>query len=331
MMHRYLVLFLLFLLAPTAGLALNEGLGQPPPEVDRRTPTATVSGFLEATHARDAERMPHYLWLSHLPPEKQQLEGVRLAKRLMFVVDRKLWFDFSRISQEPEGEPADPLYDTLGQVPLGRGVRDIRLQKVMGPGGQPVWVFSEDTVRAIDALFAQHGSPLMERLPPVLFVRPFGLGILELWQWLGLGLLLSVGVLACKGLEALALRVAIRAASFTKAGWDDQVISAGRGPLRFVILSFVAAGSTRLLLLPPPAQRAVDVLARSLAIVSVAWFVLRFVKLAARFIEQKVASETGADVGRVRGLRTQLAVLRHVVEVATYVVAASLLLLQFEQ
>jgi small-conductance mechanosensitive channel len=332
MTHRYLVLFLLFLLAPTAGLALNEGLGEPPPEVDRRTPTATVAGLLEAAHGRDTARMPHYLWLSHLPREQQRAEGVRLARRLMFVVDRKLWFDFSRISQEPEGEPTDPLYDTLGQIPLGRGVRDIRLRKVKGAEGQPVWVFSEDTVRAIDALFKQHGSPLVEELPPLLFVRPFNLGLLELWQWLGLGLLLSVGTLLCKVLERVALRIAGRAADLTRSGWDDQVIEAGRGPLRFIASALVVATGTRMLLLPPPpTQHTVDLLARSVVILSVAWFVLRFVKLSARFIEQKVASETGTDVGRVRGLRTQLAVMRHVVEVATHVVAASLLLLQFEQ
>ena len=121
------ILTLLLLLAPSTGLALgsalNEGLGEPPVEVDRRTPAATVSGFLEATHARDSARMPHYLWLSHLPKEKQREEGERLALRLMFVLDRTLWFDFSRISHEPQGDAADGLHDTLGRVSLGRGER----------------------------------------------------------------------------------------------------------------------------------------------------------------------------------------------------------------
>ncbi|MFY0583517.1 hypothetical protein ACN28S_62740 [Cystobacter fuscus] len=50
-MHRNL-LVLLLLLSPVSALALagglNEGLGEPPPEVDRQTPLATVTGFLEA-------------------------------------------------------------------------------------------------------------------------------------------------------------------------------------------------------------------------------------------------------------------------------------------
>jgi hypothetical protein len=48
-MRRYLVFLLPLLLAPATGLAFNEGLGEPPPEVDRHTPTTTVAGFLEAT------------------------------------------------------------------------------------------------------------------------------------------------------------------------------------------------------------------------------------------------------------------------------------------
>ena len=40
--------------------------------------------------------------------------------------------------------------------------------------------------------------------------------------------------------------------------------------------------------------------------------------------------EQDGDVGRVRGLRTQLAVMRSVFEAATYIIAASLLLMQFE-
>lgn len=324
MMRRPLVLLLLLL--PVSGLALNTGLGEPPPDVDRRTPTATVAGFLDAAHARDASRAPHYLWLSHLPPQQQAAEGERLARRLMFVVDRTLWFDFSRISQAPEGDAADPDYDTLGQVPLGRGLRDIRLRKVAGPSG-PVWVFSEDTVRAVDALFEQHGSPLQERLPPVFFSR---LWVLELWQWLGFLVLLGGAWLLGRLLESTVLRLAIRAASLTKSGWDDQLLAAGRGPLRFPLFGVLLASGSRLLLLPPPAQHGVDVSARSLVIASLAWFLLRFVNLTAGFLEQRVATEDEANVARVRGLRTQLAVMRRIVGTAVYLVAGSLLLLQFE-
>ncbi|HVG59749.1 MAG TPA: mechanosensitive ion channel domain-containing protein [Hyalangium sp.] len=166
-------------------------------------------------------------------------------------------------------------------------------------------------------------------LPPFFFARPFW--VLEVWQWLGLALMVGVGIVAGRLLEGLAQRLVKRAAALTKAGWDDQIVSAGRGPFRYLLFALLVAGSGRLLLLPPPAQHAVDVGARSVMIVAVAWFLLRFVRLAASFVEQKAALESNTeDVGRARGLRTQLAVLRRVTEVAVVLVAASLLLLQFE-
>ncbi|MCY1073749.1 mechanosensitive ion channel family protein [Archangium lansingense] len=172
------------------------------------------------------------------------------------------------------------------------------------------------------------GSPLQEALPPFLSVRPFGL--LELWQWLGLVLLVVAAAVASRLLEKVGLRLGASAVRLTSSGWDDQMFSAGKGPLRFTLLAMMGSLGSRVLLLPPPAQHGVDLAARSLAIVAVAWFVLRFVKLSAHFLEQKVVRDSGADVGRVRGLRTQLVVMRRIIEAATYVLAVSLLLLQFE-
>ena len=178
------------------------------------------------------------------------------------------------------------------------------------------------------ALDEAPGSPVQEALPGFLLMSPFG--VLELWQWLGLVLLVVTAAVASRLLEKGALRLSARAVRLTNSGWEDQVFSAGEGPLRFTLLTLLGSLGSRVLLLPPPVQHGVDVAARSLAIVSVAWFVLRFVKLSALYLEQKVVRDSGADVGRVRGLRTQLGVMRRIVEAATYVLAISLLLLQFE-
>jgi small-conductance mechanosensitive channel len=173
------------------------------------------------------------------------------------------------------------------------------------------------------------GVPLLEVLPPFFFARPFW--VLALWQWLGLGLALTVGVVAGRFLERLVLRLVGRATALSKQGWDDQLVAAGRGPMRYLVFVLLVAAGGRLLLLPPPARHAVDIGARSVVIAAVAWFLLRFVRLAARFVEQTVGHEANSeDVARSRGLRTQLAVLRRVTEVAVVLVAASLLLLQFE-
>ncbi|WP_434301488.1 mechanosensitive ion channel family protein [Corallococcus exiguus] len=321
-------LCVLLLLGPVGAFALNAGLPPPPPEVDRSTPTATAAGFLDAAHARDGLRAPHYLDLSRLPPETQAEEGLTLARRLVVVLDRTMWLDFARIGREPAGPGERARREVLGQVATARGPQDIVLERVDAEGG-PVWVFSADTVGAIDTLFQEHGSPLLEMLPPVFFTRP--LWVLETWQWLGLAVVL-VGAWALGRLgEAVTLRVGARAAGLTKSGWDDEMLAAGKGSIRFVLAGMLVAAGARFLKLPPPAQETVDLAARSVVIVAVALFVLRFLTRAARFLEDKVAkSPEGTDVARVRGLRTQLAILRRVVEVAVVLVAASLLLLQFE-
>jgi small-conductance mechanosensitive channel len=182
---------------------------------------------------------------------------------------------------------------------------------------------------ALAVLSAEQGEALSAALPAVLFARP--LGGMALWQWLGLGLLLVGGWLAGRALEGLALRMAVRATGLTRSGWDDQLVSSGRGPLRHLLSAGVVGSGALALRLPSEARHVVGLGVRSVVIAMVAWFVLRFVRLASRFVEQTVAREaSGADVARARGLRTQLAVLRRVADVVVVLVAASLLLLQFE-
>lgn len=188
-----------------------------------------------------------------------------------------------------------------------------------------LWLFSLPALALDEGL----GARLEGVLPPFFFAKPFG--VLELWKWLGLALIVGVGAFAGRSLEGLALRLVGRATALTKSGWDDQIVGAGRGPLRHLLFVLWVAAGGRLLMLPPPAQHVVDLGARSVVIATVAWFLLRFVRLAARFVEQKVSNEgSSEDVGRARGLRTQLAVLRRITEVTVVLVAASLLLLQFE-
>ncbi|WP_225412610.1 mechanosensitive ion channel family protein [Stigmatella hybrida] len=174
------------------------------------------------------------------------------------------------------------------------------------------------------------GSALRGHLPAFFLHRP--LWEVELWQALGLGLVLACSVLVGRLMEGLLLRLGVRAAGLTQSGWDDQLVTAGRGPLRYPIFAVLVASGSRLLGLPAPVQHVVDVVARSIVIIALAWFLMSFLRLAARFVEQKVSSSSaaGAEVGRIRGLRTQLVVMRHIIEVAVVLVAASLLLLQFE-
>jgi small-conductance mechanosensitive channel len=321
-------LFALLLLAwlPTAW-ALNAGLGDPPFMVDRQTPYATAKGFSDAVHRGDYDLAAHYLDLDFLPPAEQKAQGTTLARRLKFVLDHKLPLHVSLASKETQGDATGARFDQIGTVEVGEQVYPIRLASVPVTGGR-VWVFSETTVRSIEPMYAAYGPGFLgENVPAFLFAKPV-LG-LEPWQWLGLvavvGVALILGVLA----ERLSLWMAARLAKWTRISWDDALVSAGRGPLKLLYFALLLALGTVWLLLTPTAQYVVSRVANTLIIVSVAWALLRFLRVTAQYVHETVA-QPGQDATRSRGLRTQLAVLRHVFETATYVIAAALLLMQFE-
>ncbi len=306
--------------------ALNSGLGTPLPGVDRQTPHAAVQGFLSAAHRGDYALAAHYLDLDFLPRAQQAERGFQLARRLKFVLDRKLAVDLSSLSKVPEGEPSGSRTQQLGTIALEGDNIPIRVQRVPADGAL-VWVFGESSVRQVDPLFAAYGPRVAEWLPPFFFSDTV-LG-LEPWQWLGLLVVLLGGLTLAVVVERLALAFALRLARWTRISWDDDLVAVGRGPLRLVLLSALLVAGTTFLRLPGPAQEVFNRVCYSLAVISLAWFILRFLRVSATFVQNRVSVEM-KDASRARSVSTQLVVLRSIFEVATYVIAAALLLIQFD-
>jgi small-conductance mechanosensitive channel len=306
--------------------ALNSGLGTPPPGVDRQTPHDTVQGFLSAAHRGDYALAAHYLDLDFLPRAQQAERGFQLARRLKFVLDRKLAVDLSSLSKVPEGEPSGSRTQQLGTIALEGDNIPIRVQRVTADGAL-VWVFGESSVRQVDPLFAAYGPRVAEWLPPFFFSDTV-LG-LEPWQWLGLLVVLLGGLTLAVVVERLALAFALRLARWTRITWDDELVAVGRGPLRLVLFSALLVAGTTVLRLPGPAQEFFNRVCYSLAVISLAWFILRFLRVSATVVQNRVSVEM-KDASRARSVSTQLVVLRSIFEVATYVIAAALLLIQFD-
>jgi len=299
--------------------ALNDGLGEVAKDIDRSSPFATVQGFLsEARHGHFAAAAQD-LWLDHLPQAQQPAEGARLARRLRFVLDRQP-LDLVALPKEGEGGPGAVTLTTLDVDGRPTPVRLVRVRV----GDAPVWVFSRDTVRAIDGLYDEYGPPLGERMPGFLFTTRFGL---ELWQWLGvlLGFLLAllVGWLA----EKVLLGLVGRFTRLTRLTWDDELVRAAHGPLKvpLAILTFQAVASR--LLLPPGWQQGVGLLCRSLAIFAATWFALRALDVTTAAMQRALMAR---GPGAAAGTRTQLTVLWRVLTVVVYVLGLAALLMQFD-
>ena len=305
--------------------ALDDGLGNVPADVDRSSPLATAQGFMSAAHHGDYELATYYLALDWVPRERQKAEGPRLARRLRFVLDRKLFLDLGAISKEPQGDPARPGYDQLGTIPLEKQNVPIRVSKYE-VDGKPTWVFSSITVKSIDLLYDAYGPPLAEVLPEVLFTR--SVGGLELWQWLGLILAFAAALVGGWLLERIGLMVFGRLARMTRVTWDDQLVQSSRGPLRLPIWAVVLSIVTPPLLLSPVWAHGISVLNRSLLVIAAAWYALRFLDLASGVVESRVA-RAHENVANARAVRTQLAVLRRVLVIVVWILAAAALLMQF--
>src|SRR5438128_2115729 len=221
---RLLLLLALTLSAPAATRSEAPAPGGEPsrpatalgPEVPRGAMARFLAACREGHYARAAE----YLNLRQLPQAVRAQRGPELARELETVLDRALWVDLDRLSDQPEGDPEDglpALRDSLGTIETATGPVEVLIERVSQPGGVPVWKIAASTVAALPALYDEFGwGPLANVLPAPFFQLRF-LQI-RLWQWLGLALLVAAalqnfgfnvtGLIAGLGVGGLAVALA---------------------------------------------------------------------------------------------------------------------------
>lgn len=297
----------------------NDGLGEPPGDVDRSSPYATVQGFLSEARQGHFAVAAQDLWLDNLPAAEQASEGARLARRLRFVLDRQQ-LDLAALPKEGEGGPSSVVLTSLEVDGRPTPVRLVRVRTAQGPA----WVFSRDTVGAVDGLYEEYGPPLGERLPSFLLTTRFGL---ELWQWSGLLVGLVLALLLAWLVEKLLLALLGRLTRLTRLTWDDELVRAAHGPLKLPlgILTFEAVESR--LLLPSGWQQHLGLVCRSLGILAATWFVLRALDVTAAALQRRLVAR---GTGEAAGMRTQLSVLWRVLTIVVYILGLAALLMQFD-
>jgi MscS family membrane protein len=131
------------------------------------------------------------------------------------------------------------------------------------------------------------GAPPGPRAPfegvlPAFVLETRFLGML-LWQWLGLGLLVLLALLASSLITRLALR-ALHPLRASGAPATSQFAAAITGPLRVGIALAMVAGGGLLLSLPPSAERLLVLLEKGLTIVLLTWLLLRVIDVAALLV-----------------------------------------------
>jgi small-conductance mechanosensitive channel len=314
---------------------INEGLGEPEAHVHRDTPQATLENFLLAAREKHWEQAAHSLNLQYVPTEEQAQQGPELARKLAYVINQKVWIDWKGIPDRRDGQ-SDPVVSglqkssgpqrsiLLTQLELdGRSV-PLRLQRVKPAEGEPVWLFSAQTVDNIGALYAVHGPSSFEQmLPEWATQRVWGVPV---WNFLGLALAIALGLAVGWIVRQALLRVAKR----SKTPWVDGLVLSIKNSVTWLITFLVVYLAANFLLnLPGEFNKVFDPVLLALVLITAAWAVMTGIDFLFEYVVRSYVTGTGEEQSdNVRQMLTQLSVAKRVVGLVVFLGAIGIFLMQ---
>jgi len=251
----------------------------PADEFNRGVPRRTILGFLQACRDGEYERAAAYLDLSRLKPRDRAVDGPTLARRLKVVLDHTLRLDEEALSDDPNGHRDDglpPNRERVGTIRTTRAPVDVLLERVPRDDGVLIWKVAALTVAQIPALDKEFGYGMLgEWLPAPLFELSF-LAV-ELWQWIGLTVLLVAAVLMAWALTALIARLVRPLEHRWHNALEDKLGQVLVGPVRLAIAITLFYLGSFLLALSLPVQSLFTASAKGLVSVAMAWLALRLI------------------------------------------------------
>jgi MscS family membrane protein len=270
----------------TASTERDSEMGSP----DDTVPRGAVRAYLEAARVGKYEEAVRYLDLSFVAPEEREDRGLALARQLRVVLERTLWIDLQDMSLDPEGDLEDglaPDLDRVGTIELENGSVDILVKRIQRDGEPAVWKFAAATVEQVPLLYETYGYGVLgEVLPEAFFtIRFFEI---ELWQWLGILLILSIAVLLSWVVTWILHRAAHRLASRTESKLDERLVDGGVRPVHYgLTLAFFSVG-TRFLGLSVPVHDFLTLVEHLVAVVVVTWLLLRLFDVISEVIAERL-------------------------------------------
>lgn len=305
----------------------NDGLPKTAVLLDRATPRRAWDGFIQATRAGDYARAAHYLDLHGIPRSHQASDGPEIARKLAYVLERKLTIDPATLNDAPDGGAKDQVL-IIGTLYSDEEPVPIALARVRFDDGVQRWLVARTTVAVVPELYKDFGPRGWEDRLPRFAVQTHLFGI-ELWQWIALFIAIAIAYVGGWLVGTLVIGILRRLAKRTSTAWDDELVMASRGPARLMtgvgILSFLDDP----LRFTPPIEKIAHQVAFPALVVGVAWLVIGTVGVMTAWILSRIPSDEQHEL-ESRGLRTQLAVMRRVTSIVVIVCAVSVILMQFE-
>ena len=210
--------------------------------------------YLDAVEEDDFLTAAHVLDLRRLAEAEQAQRGPDLAAKLAVVIDRSIVISWQQLQERPDalvqnGSNRDPLAGTarrsllLGLLDLEERAVAVRLNRIQPAGEDPVWVFSDQTVDNIDALYQTYRpSWLEESLPDTLRTKLFW--GLRGWELVAIPLI----ALAATIIGLAVYRVFDRLGERTSLNFTRRLIHSLRWPILLIVTTIFVDVMTRSLL-----------------------------------------------------------------------------------
>ncbi|MDN3524828.1 mechanosensitive ion channel [Halomonas sabkhae] len=224
--------------------ALNSGLGQAPELVDRRTPREAMRTFRNLTEQGEFEAAAHVLNLNDLSLPQQRKRGAQLAERLATILQRGKWLQISELPSRQDGSVSGSASQGSQARPAGRTIElasldtpdhmyDIRLGRYKAGDASPVWLVTPESVAGITALYETYGPREFEKYIPERLKA--SLGLLKIWEWIALPLVLLAIAMIGKGVHALLGTIKPLIPSGSRSIFVEKI----RVPMALIVMSLV--------------------------------------------------------------------------------------------
>ncbi len=317
---------------------LNAGLGPAPEALDRATPMGAMESFLAAVRAERYVEAAHLLDLTRVPPQAQLRRGAELARKLGVILENHVWMDWDQLPDRPDAVPLagagnDPLAGEMRRsllverLDLGGHSVPLRLNRVKPTGGDPVWVFSRQSVDNIDALYRIYGPGWLAEILPPEWQRQSWLS-LERWEFVGLPLVAVAAVLVFivlrRLLHALACSSPWRQAQRAcVAACTPLALLAVAGLLYYATLTLVTFSA--------PITAVLDPVLIAAMVIAVTVTVVRAIDALIAAVTEKVVGDTSKELDQhQRQVFTSIYAARRTVLLLAFLLGLGFVLMQLD-
>jgi small-conductance mechanosensitive channel len=291
------------------------------------TPRRSLSAFMRACETKDFVKAAEFLDLRALPRGKDAREGPELAALLYRII-------VTRISVELEELPDEAAPSSIGteglildRLDVDDSAHSIVLVPVKLATGETRWQFSRSTVASIRPVYEATQKRVVEEAVPA-WLKQRTYVFLYLWQWLGLLLATGFSYLIGRVFGGLTTRLATRAISSVWSGAAVSVRSLAR-PARLALATAAFQLGLPFLLLPAQFAAFFERASSILYVIAAAWSAVLLVRVATQAWEERLPEDTQGQHAN-RGLLTRLTMVRRIATVVVTLIAAGVILLQFE-